>query len=243
MKKSAFSLSPYIQGEKLTYRVSYYNILNAGHLTLEYPETVNFNGRHAYYFLVKLKTSKLFSLFYSVNDQVKVWMDKQQHFVHAFALHIDESKQRRETRGFFDYKSRNFSFWDTKITKKGKKEEKMNWEALPLTQSVYSMVFYLRFLNFQLGQEYVVPIADKGRNLIFTAKVLRKEKLKTNIGTFPAWVLEPKIQLNGIFKPMGKILIWVSADEKKYVLKIKGKIKVGTVYINIHKREQEQKGS
>ena len=232
-QKPSSNSEPYMEGEKLTYNIGYYNVFNAGTLILDYPEKVNFNGRQAYYFRAHLKSAKLFSLFYSVNDRAEIWIDDKKHFAHAFALYVDESKQKRKTKGFFDPKNNTFSFWETKVNRKGKKETKLKWEALPLTQNVFSLVFYLRFLNFQLGKEYSTPVADKGKNLIFKTKVLRKEELKTKIGTLPAWVLEPKIELNGVFKPMGKIVVWVSADENKYVLKITSKIKIGEIHISI----------
>ena len=231
---------PYTEGEKLTYNIGYYNIFNAGILTLEYPEKVDFNKRRSYYFRVHLKTTPVFSFFYSVNDKVEIWIDEKKHFAHAFALYVDESKQKRKTKGLFDFKNNLFSFWETKVNRKGKKETEMTWEALPLTQNVFSVLFYLRFLDFELGKEYSTPVADKGKNLIFKAKVLRKEELKTKIGILPAWVLEPKVELNGVFKPMGKVLIWISADENKYVLKITSKIKIGKIYVSLKSIEVPQ---
>ena len=233
-KKELFSRStPYTQGEKLTYYIGYYNIFNAGTLTLEYPEKVNFNGKQAYYFRGYLKSNKLFSLFYSVNDKVEVWIDEQKYFAYAFVLNVDESKQKRKTKGLFNPKDNSFSFWETKVDKKGRKNTKLKWITLPLTQNVFSVLFYLRFLNFEVGKEYSTPVAHKGKNLIFKAKVLRKETLNTKVGKVPAWVLEPKVELDGVFKPMGKILLWVSADENKYLLKITSKIKIGKIHVSL----------
>ena len=44
-----------------------------------------------------------------------------------------------------------------------------------------------------------------------------------------AIVIQPNITLKGKFKPIGENLIWLSDDDRHYILRIEAKIKIGTL--------------
>jgi hypothetical protein len=48
-------------------------------------------------------------------------------------------------------------------------------------------------------------------------------------GTFRCIVIEPLVVEGGLFKADGKILIWVSDDERKIPVKVATKIPIGSI--------------
>ena len=58
---------------------------------------------------------------------------------------------------------------------------------------------------------------------------LRKEKLETAVGTFNTIFIRPEMELKGKFQPIGENLIWLSDDDRKFILRIEAKIKIGTL--------------
>src|SRR5690606_29120766 len=103
------------------------------------------------------------------------------------------------------------------------------WKILPFSQNVVSAAFYMRTFTYGPDKELAFRVADAGKNLVFTGKVLRREKLDTEIGQLDTVVVKPKITIDGVFKQVGDILIWLTDDERKHIVRIESKIKIGTI--------------
>ena len=94
-----------------------------------------------------------------------------------------------------------------------------------------SLVFRFTCEHFTLtpGKKLSFIVAHESENLTVTAEVLRKEHLSIEAGEFDTVVVKPKIELNGVFKPVGDILIWLTDDDRKLIVRIESKIKIGTI--------------
>jgi hypothetical protein len=154
----------------------------------------------------------------------------------VFQLHVKESGQLREAKMLFDNQKNLATFWEKKVTKEdGEKEKKMQWDILPYSQNVYSAVFYMRNFQWDIGKEYSYRVANDEENLVFSGKALRREVLQTKLGPMKAIVVQPNIILKGKFKSIGENLIWLSDDDRKYILRIEAKIKIGTLISEVVK--------
>ncbi|MFN7454211.1 MAG: DUF3108 domain-containing protein [Pseudobdellovibrionaceae bacterium] len=227
-------VDPFQVGEKIVHEVTYFKT-NAGSLTFEVKPFASVNGRKAYNFKTSIQTSPFYSrFFYSVDDYVNVLMDFEDLVPSVYTLHVRESSQLREARMFIDHQKHQATFWEKKVTeKKGVEEKKLEWSVESYAQNVFSTMFYLRFFQWEVGSENAFRVAHDGKNLIFKGKALRKENLKTEVGTFDAIVIKPEVTLEGKFKPTGENLIWVSDDSHRYILKIESEIKIGTLVSRI----------
>jgi hypothetical protein len=149
-------------------------------------------------------------------------------------IKVRESKQIREIRSFLDNKNLKGSYWEKKVTKdKGEQEKSLKWDIEPFSQNVISAVYYLRAFTLTPGKRLQFRVADDGKNYMFKGQVLRREKLKTDIGTLDTIVVKPEITLGGAFKPVGDILIWLTDDDRKFVVRIESKIKIGTIVAKV----------
>lgn len=220
---------PFRVGEKLVYEITYFGA-KAGDLILSSKPYATVNGRKSYNFQMELKTSPLFANFYEVDDKVVSMMDFETMMPSVFTLHVKETGQLREARFLHDWPNKQVSYWEKKVTKKdGAEEKKQKWEVPDYTQDVFSAAFYLRVFNWEVGKQNAFRVADNEDNLIFKATALRKETFSSRAGNFPAVVIKPEVQLRGQFKPMGDIFIWLSDDDRHYILRIEAKIKIGTI--------------
>jgi len=59
--------------------------------------------------------------------------------------------------------------------------------------------------------------------------VLRKEKIKTSLGTFDTIVIKPLMQSEGIIDKKGEMFIWLTDDNRLLPVKMKTKVKIGSV--------------
>lgn len=222
-------IDPFRVGEEIVHDVNYFKV-SAGELRFKVSPFVNVNDRKAYAFKLAIKTSNLFSSFYSVDDSVDIFMDYESLVPSVFQLHVTESRQLREAKMLFNEKDNTATFWEKKVTQKdGVEEKKQNWEILPFSQNVYSAIFYMRFFRWEVGKEYAFHVANDKDNLVFSGKALRKEILETKLGPMKSIVISPNIVLKGKFQPIGENLIWLSDDEHRYILRIEAKIKIGTL--------------
>lgn len=232
-------VDPFRVGEEVVHKVFYEtHIFNfsAGTLSLKIDPMVEVNGRKSYQFVTSVKSSPWFSSYYSVDDKAVALVDYDLLIPRVFSLHIKESAQLREVRSFFDFDSGKANYWEKKVTEKsGVEEKKLQWEILPFSQNVYSAMYYLRIFQWEVGQEYSFRVSDEAENLVFKAKVLARETLKTELGPKVAIKIKPEFTVKGAFKPVGDIYIWISDDDRKMVLKIECKIKIGSLVSEVAK--------
>lgn len=232
-------VDPFRVGEVVTLNMTYFN-LTAGTMDLRVDPFVEVNGQKAYTFSVHLKTNSIFSRFYSVNDVAITHVDYETLVPRTHSISVKESKQLREIKSYFDFKKNKASYWETKVTKdKGEQSRKLEWDILPYSQNVISAIYYLRTFQLTPGKKLAFRVAEEGKNIVFTGEVLRRERIETEIGVLDTVVVKPKIEVDGVFKPMGEVLIWLTDDDRKFPVRIESKIKIGTI---IAKLKSIQKG-
>lgn len=220
---------PFHVGERVLHEVSYFS-MKAGTLEFLTRPFAQVNGVQNYQFRMAIKTSSFFASVYSVDDYVDVLMDFQKMIPSVFALHVRETSTLRESRMLFDHEQKKATFWDKKVTEKdGEENKKKEWEITDYAQNVYSTVFYMRTFQWDVGTTNTFQVSNDGENLLFKGTALRKEKLETAVGTFNTIVIRPEMELKGKFQPIGENLIWLSDDDRKCILRIEAKIKIGTL--------------
>ena len=228
-------IDPYRVNEKIEYVVTYLG-MTAGSLDIITKPFAEVNGRKSYQFEMRGQTRSIFSSIYSLDDTVENLIDFEDLIPSVFTLHVHESHQLREARYWFDRSKGQANYWEKKVTEKdGEQQKKLQWEAPDFSQNVFSAIIYMRAFPWEVGTEHAFRVADDGQNLIFHAKAIRQEKIKIEAGEFDSIVINPQVELRGVAKTMGEIYIWISNDERKFILKIEGKIKIGTLSIEASK--------
>lgn len=222
-------VDPYRVGERVTHSVSYFGT-TAGILTFSVGPFLEVNNRKSYNFQVEIKSSRLFSSFYSVQDKVETYVDYETLVPHVFKLDIKESGQLKQAQSFFDQNTLKANYWENKYTEKnGHEEKKQSWEILPFSQNAFSAIFYMRVFKWNVGQEYAFRVSDDEKNIVFKGKALEKVILETDAGKFDAIKIRAEIVSRGALTQTGDMFLWLSDDDRKHVLRIEAKIKIGTL--------------
>ena len=220
---------PFRVGEKVTLEVSYFGVVG-GDMTIETRNFVNVNGHKSYTFAGTAHSTSVFAMFYAVDDWFETFVDYDTLLPASYSLHVKESKQLRETRTIFDHQAHSAKYWDKKINEEKKLEETQNtWQIPSYVQNVFTAGYYIR--NFQLtpGKKIQFRVAHENENLVISYDVLRRERITTPAGEFDTVVLKPVIALDGVFKPVGDIFVWLTDDDRKLIVRMEGKIKIGTI--------------
>ena len=183
-------VDPFVVGEKTVLDLTYFGV-KAGQLLLEVRPFVDVNERRAYHFVVSLKSSKMFSYFYSVDDVAETYMDYESMLPSAMHIRVRESQQIKEIRSFFDWDRLKGTYWERKI-KKGEEEKKRKkeWDIESFSHNVVSALYYMRVFQLKPKKKLSFRVADDGKNLIVRGEVLRREKLETPLGGLDTVVLK-----------------------------------------------------
>jgi hypothetical protein len=92
-------------------------------------------------------------------------------------------------------------------------------------------VFYAFRLNpLTDNLEVEAPVTDGQKCVMGRARVIRREKVAVDAGAFDTFLIEPDLRhIGGIFKKSkgAKLLLWVTADDRRIVVKVKSKVAVG----------------
>ncbi len=220
---------PFRVGEKVTLALTYMN-MTAGYLDMEVLPFVEVNGEKAYVFHMAARTNGLFSRFYSVDDQATTYLSYDTMLPFNFEIKVRESKQLADIRSFFDWKTLMGNYWERRVSKsKGERNKNIEWPIKSFSQNVISAIYYLRTFTLTPGKKLQFRVADEGKNIIFSGEVLRREVLSTDIGDLNTVVVRPNFTVDGVFKPVGEILIWLTDDSRKFVVRIESKIKIGSI--------------
>lgn len=231
---------PFRVGEKTTFAVSYFNIV-AGNLTMDVLPFAEVNGEKAYHFRISAKSSDFFNKIYAVDDMAETYLNYENMLPYNLSVKVKESKQLKEIRSFLDWNTSKGSYWEKKVTKeKGEESKKIEWDILPYSQNVISAAFYMRTFAWKPGKKIQFRVADQGDNIVFKGEVVRQEKLKTEVGEFDTLVIKPEFEVKGVFKPVGEILIWLTNDDRKNIVRIESAIKIGTLVLKLRGLEKGQ---
>lgn len=231
---------PFRVGERVTMSVRYFKA-QAGELTLEVKPMVEVNGRKSYRWYTALKTTGMFSRFYSVEDWAETLVDFETLIPSVFNLQVKESAQLKNAKGYFDIKSSEAIYAERKYTeKKGHEEKHQKWKFAPYSQNVFSAAFYMRVFSYEVGKEYKFYVSDDEKNLMFKGRALRKEKIETDAGEFNTIVVKPEFEVDGVFKPVGDIFFWLTDDDRKFIVKIESEIKIGTLVMEATKVDRAE---
>ncbi len=224
---------PFVEKEELVYAVSYFAV-EAGRFTMKTHPFVQVNGKKSYHFSLHARSSSVFSLFYAVDDTAESFLDYEQMIPYSYTIKAKESKQVRDVKSFFNWETLQGKTWDKKIKKGKEPEEKIyDWQILPYSQNVFTVAYYMRCFQFAVGKSLSVRVAHEGKNMVMTAKVLREEKLKIGAGEFDTYVIKPEFEIDGVFKPVGDVFMWLTKDKYHRIARIESKIKIGKLVVNL----------
>ncbi len=227
---------PFEEGERLTYDVRYLGV-TAATVEVEVGPVKFVNDRKVYELRGHARTQKLFELVYRVDDRIQSYWDYEGLYSHRFSMDLDESKQNRKLIELYDYEKNQSFFWNRiDHVEKGYSEEKRNQDILPWSQDLLSGLFYLRVAPLPVdgSAPFRMPVIVDGRPWESVITYLRTEKIFAGGKNREARVYRVENHAGGEVKNKENML-WVSTDERRHVLRIETKVKVGYFAIALDK--------
>lgn len=207
-------------GERLTFNVGYKFII-AGTATMQIgaqPATVG--GRPCYEVAFNVTTTPNFDKVFKVRDRYRTYIDADGIFPWRFEQTVREGKYSRDFSANIDQRSH------VAKTTEG------SFRIPPFIHDILSAFYYVRTLNLgsmSKGQSFQLQNFYGKQAYALRVKVLGKDRVKVDAGTFDCVVVEPMVQEGGLFKSEGRIIVWLSNDALKVPVKVSAKVPVGAI--------------
>ncbi|MCK4573224.1 MAG: DUF3108 domain-containing protein [candidate division Zixibacteria bacterium] len=203
-------------GEKLSFDINY-GFINAGTATMEVIRLIEYESRPCYQIVTRAQSNNFFSTFYTVDDRVESIIDAMGVFSWRFEKNLREGGYRADRMYTIDQR-RHLAVYN-----------KDTIEVAPFVHDVLSALYYVRTQSLEVGKPIYVENYTDGKVYSLEVRVVEKETITVDAGTFDCIVVEPLLQSVGVFKHEGKLTVWLTDDRLKMPVLMKSKVLVGSI--------------
>ncbi|MBM2846298.1 MAG: hypothetical protein HW407_1610 [Bacteroidetes bacterium] len=206
-------------GERLVFEVSY-GFINAGEAVMAVAAYDSIAGRKCYRVEFTVTSHPSFNWIYKVEDRYLTYIDVEAIAPWKFEQHIREGTYRRDFIAEFD------QIHHVARTTEGE---------YPIPEYVHDIMsaFYfcrtIDFSNYKVGDGVMLSNFYKDKSHELMVRFLGRQELEVEAGTFNTIVVEPLVKEGGLFKSEGRIVIWLSDDERKIPVRVNTKVVIGSI--------------
>lgn len=167
------------------------------------------------------------SLFFPVEDRIEAVLalstPTKLGSTKVYRLKIREGSHRRDKEVVFDHAKGVAHYHDN--LNGDKRDIPVPANAMDTLSSFY----FVRTLKLEVGKPVFLTVLDNKTVWNVEVQVLRKEKIKTKLGTFDTIVIKPLMTSEGIMDRKGDMFIWLTDDHRLLPVRMKTKVKVGSI--------------
>jgi hypothetical protein len=210
-------------GEHLKFDVGF-SIFKAGEAEFSIPAIKIVNGHECFQILATVVSTPTFSFFYKVDDYYETLVDAKGIFPWHFIQRVREGKYSFDFTAEFDQVN------NVAITAKG------HYHIPPYVHDAVSALFYVRTMDFSKsrpGEKQYLYNFYSDSTYQLAVKFLGYQQVEVKAGTFNCICVEPLVKEGGLFKSEGKIVIWMTNDERKIPVKVSTKVIVGSIDVEL----------
>lgn len=210
-------------GERLQFTVNY-GFITAGEATMSVPAYETVNGRQCYRVEFAVNSLENFAWVYKVEDRYLTYIDVDAMAPLKFEQHIREGTYRRDFIAEFD-QARHIA-----------KTSEGEYPIPEYVHDIMSAFYYVRtldFSGFMPGEQTVLHNFYKNKSYELVVRFLGRQELEVEAGTFNTVVVEPLVREGGLFKSEGRIVIWLSDDDRKIPIRVNTKVVIGSIDVEL----------
>lgn len=178
------------------------------------------------------ESAKNVSTFYTVHDRVESRVSKNYSGQVIgqpvnYKLNLREGRHRKNKEVRFDHVKSKAMYIDYLDN------QEEEFEIPGFIFDSLSSFYFLRTIDLEVGRPVYVTVFDNKKIWNVEVRVLRRERIKVPAGEFETIVINPLMKSEGIFFRKGYIYIWLTDDGKRIPVRMKTKIKIGSITANL----------
>ena len=206
-------------GERLSFDVNY-GFITAGEAVLEIPALDTIAGRNCFHVEFRVNSLPSFSWIYRVQDRYVTYIDVATIAPWKFEQHVREGSYSRDFIAEFDQR-RNIA-----------KTSERTYPVPQYVHDILSAFYYARTINYgplKAGDQIFLSNFYKDTTYDLVIRVLGRQQLEVAAGTFNTVVIEPLVREGGLIKSEGRIVVWLTDDERKIPIRVNTKVVIGSI--------------
>ena len=205
-------------GEKMLYSIEYAGI-NAGYAFLRVDNELTWSqDKECYHLVNETWSNPFFSKFYRVHDRAESFVQAGNLVSLFFHKKIEEGGYRHEESVEFDHQQNQARYSTGQVI-----------ELVPGSRDVLLSLFYTRLFPLEVGKPLSIDNHTDKKNYPLEVRVLKKETIKTALGRVECMVIEPVLRTPGLFENKGRLMVWITNDQRRIPVLMKSKILIGSV--------------
>ena len=223
-------------GEKLFLNINYMG-MTVGKIMAVNQGKKMINNKEVWHFHSRFKSAPFYSNIYELDDTVDTFVETDQFLSLKFSLVQRESKQDIDDLQLFDRDQMKL-FWFYKRQKSdGEPKNKQGESYIPFfSVDPFSIMYFYQGLPLKDKDIYEIPVANKDKVMVMKSQVIGRETIDTEYGQIKAIRLQATTQYSGDQLKSGDMTFWFSDDDKRTLLRVQAKIKLGSVTAEIVKQ-------
>ena len=222
---------PFDGGEKLTYHASWNGLVSVASATV-YTTSEWVNGQKFYNVRVEASSSKLLDFIWKMRDTITSKMNADGLTPAQFTFSQRENSKVIDTVASFD---RTTKKWSVHRDER-KKVKRYQFDEPNNTMDPITAAYLARSLNFKVGDHLYFHIFGGKYRYLLDLEVERKEIIHLKSGNVEAFKFVPRLEdvlQEGYASRLNEAAVWISADERRLPVLLKGKIIFGSVYLEL----------
>jgi hypothetical protein len=230
---------PFRVGEQFEYDVTF-GPVKVGVARLQVEALENLDGTPSYRVAFELEGGPFF---YKIDDRTVSWIATDPLRSMQFEQILAEGSYRRHRRYAFDHGALTYTRedWDEDTDGYLAHAEERDVPIPPAALDEIAYLYLARLLPLTVGRTYRFDryFEEEGNPVIL--EVLRRQRVRVAAGRFDTIVVRPIIQTDGMFGEGGQAEVYLTGDERRIVVQIKTRMKVGE--LNMYLRGYELGGN
>lgn len=211
-------------GEELTYRI-YWGFIPVGKARV-LTRWIEEDGKRLIAIRYRTRNNKVLATLYPVDDVMESIVDPETFLPVRFTMKLREGGYRAHEVTTFDYETKT-AHW--KSLRNGDTKE---YEIDDDTRDIVTFMFYMRAHRFQMKETktFRVMADEKLYDLMIRAEGFEDIGLKA-FGKIRSLKLVPQAKFKGLFVRKGKMVLWVSDDDRFITTRVKVSVPVANVTV------------
>ncbi len=210
---------PFRPGESLRFSVQY-GFIHAGTAWLEVPEEREWHGHDIFRLRARAESNTFFSTFYKVRNVIESYWDRDGRF--SLRYHEDRREGSYRFKGTVDFDPDHHE---------ARYDSGQEFPIPPRVQDALSSFYYTRYQALPIGGSLVFDYHASRRSAPLQIRVLGRERITVPAGTFDCVAIEPTLKAGGIFKNSGRLVIWITEDDRRMPVLMKSKLTIGSISV------------
>lgn len=220
---------PFRVGEREVLTVDFMG-LEAGELAITAAGLKTVQGIKTLELSLNVKSRPGFKV-YTLNDTATVWLREDNSKTVAAKILFEEANRYGSLYDLMNQKSGQITEWQNYVEKsRGRHKSNETFALQPDAQSPFSAIFALRSHRMRVGESFEFFVQDHNKRISISTKAIRQDLVQTPLGPKASILLECRVRdLSKTGDPGTLAQIWVSDDERQFIIKIQVDLKFGKI--------------